>query len=79
MALGYDPEPPNATRGELRNVLVHEYKSKQPLVVSSESTVRRIQIIGDELLSPVDLVDLFRPRVEICSKSDPIRPWRIRF
>ena len=60
------------TLGELRNFLVHEYKSDQPLAVPSESTVQRIQIIRDELLSPVRLVDLFRPPVEICSPSDPI-------
>src|SRR5271157_239622 len=60
------------TLGELRNFLVHEYKSDQPLAVPSESTVQRIQIIRDELLSPVKLVDLFRPPVEICSPSDPI-------
>ena len=60
------------TLGELRNFLVHEYKSEQPLAVPSESTVLRIQIIRDELLSPVRLVDLFRPPVEICSPSDPI-------
>ncbi len=60
------------TLGELRNFLVHEYKSEQPLAVPSESTVLRIQIIRDELLSPVKLVDLFRPPVEICSPSDPI-------
>ena len=53
-------------------LLVHEYKSDQPLAVPSESTVQRIQIIRDELLSPVKLVDLFRPPVEICSPSDPI-------
>ena len=41
------------TLGELRNFLVHEYKSDQPLAVPSESTVLRIQIIRDELLSPV--------------------------
>jgi len=58
--------------GELRNFLVHEYKSEQPLAFPSESTVQRIQIIRDELLSPVKLVDLFRPPVEICSPSDPI-------
>jgi len=50
----------------------HEYKSEQPVAVPSESTVRRIQMIRDELLSPVKLVDLFRPPVEICSPSDPI-------
>src|SRR5271165_2351560 len=60
------------TLRELRNFLVHEYKSEQPLAVPSESTVLRIQIIRDELLSPVRLVDLFRPPVEICSPSDPI-------
>jgi predicted transcriptional regulator len=60
------------TLGELRNFLVHEYKSDQPLAVPSESTVLRIQIIRDELLSPVRLVDLFRPPVQICSPSDPI-------
>ena len=60
------------TLGELRNFLVHEYKNDQPLAVPSESTVLRIQIIRDELLSPVRLVDLFRPPVEICSPSDPI-------
>ena len=60
------------TLGELRNFLVHEYKNEQPLAVPSESTVLRIQIIRDELLSPVRLVDLFRPPVEICSPSDPI-------
>ena len=31
-----------------------------------------IEIIRDKLLSPVRLVDLFRPPVEICSLSDPI-------
>ena len=60
------------TLGELRNFLIHEYKSDQPLAVPSESTVLRIQIIRDELLSPVRLVDLFRPPVQICSPSDPI-------
>ncbi len=42
---------------ELRNFLVHEYKSQQPLAVPSESTVLRIEIIRDKLLSPVRLVD----------------------
>ncbi len=41
------------TLGELPNFLVHEYKSEQPLAVPSELTVLRIQIIRDELLSPV--------------------------
>jgi predicted transcriptional regulator len=58
--------------GELRNFLVHEYKSDQPVAFPSESTVRRIQMIRDELLSPVKLVDLFRHHVEICSPTDPI-------
>ena len=60
------------TLGELRNFLVHEYKSEQPLAFPSESTVQRIQIIRDELISPVKLVDLFRHPVETCSPSDPI-------
>ena len=58
--------------GELRNFLVHEYKSEQPLAFPSESTVRRIEIIRDELLTPVKLVDLFRHPVETCSPSEPI-------
>lgn len=58
--------------GELRNFLVHKFKSEQPLAFPSESTVRRIQLIRDELLSPVKLVDQFRHPVETCSPSDPI-------
>lgn len=38
--------------GELRNFLVHEYKSKQPLAFPSESTVLQIEGIRDELRSP---------------------------
>ena len=60
------------TLGELRNFLVHEYKSEQPLAFPCESTVQRIQVIRDELLSPVKLVDLFRHPVETCSPTDPI-------
>jgi predicted transcriptional regulator len=57
--------------GELRNFLVHKCRS-EPLAFASESTVRRIQVIRDELLSPVKLVDPFRPPVEICTPSDLI-------
>ncbi len=60
------------TLGELRNFLVHEYQSEQPLAFPSESTVQRIQVIRDELISPAKLVDLFRHPVETCSPSDPI-------
>ena len=41
------------TLGELRNFLVHEYKSEQPLAFPCESTVQRIRVIRDELISPV--------------------------
>jgi predicted transcriptional regulator len=58
--------------GELRNFLVHEYNSKQPLAVPSESTVLRIEVIRDELISPAKLADLFRRPVATCSPSDPI-------
>ncbi len=60
------------TLGELRNFLVHEYKSEQPLAFPCESTVQRIRVIRDELISPPKLVDLFRHPVETCSPSDPI-------
>jgi len=58
--------------GELRNFLVHEFKSEQPVAVPSESTVQRIETIRDELLTPFKLVDLFRHPVQICCPSDPI-------
>jgi predicted transcriptional regulator len=56
---------------ELRNFLVHKFKS-EPLAFPSELTVRRIQVIRDELLSPVKLVDLFHTPVQTCSPSDAI-------
>jgi len=46
------------TLGVLRNLLVHEYKSEQPLAFPSESTVLRIQVIRDELTKPAKLADL---------------------
>jgi CBS domain len=58
--------------GELRNFLVHEYSSKQPLALPSESSVVRIEVIRDELELPAKLVDLFRHPVATCSPSDPI-------
>ncbi len=58
--------------GELRNFLVHEFKSVQPLAVPSDSTVQRIENIRDELLKPGKLVDLFRHPVATCAPSDPI-------
>ena len=58
--------------GKLRNFLVHEYKSKQPLAFPSESTVLQIEGIRDELRSPAKLTDLVRHPVATCSPSDPI-------
>jgi predicted transcriptional regulator len=58
--------------GDLRNFLVHEYSSTQPLAFPSESTVVRIEVIRDELMSPAKLVDLFRHPVATCSPTDPI-------
>jgi predicted transcriptional regulator len=58
--------------GELRNFLVHEYRKDYPLATPCESTLRLIQAVRDELLSPMRLVDVFRHPVETCSPSDPI-------
>ena len=58
--------------GDLRNFLVHEYSSTQPLAVPSESTVLRIEVIRDELISPAKLAELFRHPVATCAPTDPI-------
>ena len=58
--------------GELRNFLVHEYNSKQPIAFPSESSVLRIEVIRNELISPAKIAELFSHPVETCSPSDPI-------
>ena len=58
--------------GELRNFLVHEYRSDQPVAIPSESSVSLIEEIRDGLTKPVRLADLFRGPVVTCAPSDPI-------
>jgi hypothetical protein len=58
--------------GELRNFLVHEYRSNEPVAIPSESTVTLIKDIRDELTKPARLVDLFRHPVVTCAPSDPL-------
>jgi predicted transcriptional regulator len=58
--------------GELRNFLVHEYRSDQPVAIPSESSVTLIEEIRDELTKPARLADLFRRPVVTCAPSDPI-------
>ena len=58
--------------GELRNFLVHEYRSDQPVAIPSESSVTLIEDIRDQLTKPARLTDLFRRPVVTCAPSDPI-------
>jgi predicted transcriptional regulator len=58
--------------GELRNFLVHEYRSDQPVAVPSDFSVTLIEGIRDELTKPARLIDLFRRPVVTCAPSDPI-------
>lgn len=57
---------------ELRNFLVHQYRSDQPIAVPSEASVALIEGILAELTRPVRLVDLFQRPVSTCARSDPI-------
>lgn len=64
--------------GELRNFVVHEYKSEQPLAVPSESTVQCIEIsLSLRLVADVDHVVIVRGRIADVFDGHPGRPGRL--
>jgi hypothetical protein len=56
--------------GRFHNFVVHESRSRNALAIPSPSSIERIGMLQDRLLSPPKLVVVCRRKVETCEASE---------